>query len=147
MSVLILAEDIDVSADAVVRAVSERGVVVHRVNTAWFPGQLSVSADLQDGQWVGALRTPNRTIELEDIAAVWYRTPKAYQFPDEMSPGERSHANMEAKYGLGGVLTSLPALWVNHPARLADAAYKPRPARGRVASWPPRRTGNAHGSW
>jgi glutathione synthase/RimK-type ligase-like ATP-grasp enzyme len=26
---------------------------------------------------------------------------------------------------LGGVLSSLPALWVNHPARLADAAYKP----------------------
>jgi glutathione synthase/RimK-type ligase-like ATP-grasp enzyme len=30
-----------------------------------------------------------------------------------------------SKYGLGGVLASLPVLWVNHPARLADAAYKP----------------------
>lgn len=37
----------------------------------------------------------------------------------------RHHAFLEAKYGLGGVLASLPVLWVNHPAPLADASYKP----------------------
>lgn len=125
MSVLILAEDIGPSADAVVLALMERGAVVHRVNTAWFPEKLSVSARLRDGRWFGRLRTPCRVIELEEITAIWYRTPKAYRFPDELSPVERAHANREAKYGLGGVLSSLPVLWVNHPARLADAAYKP----------------------
>ncbi len=125
MSVLILAEDVDPSADAVVRALTKRGAVVHRVNTAWFPTHLDVSARLQGGRWSGRIRTPRRAIELEEITAVWYRAPKAYRFPDELSPVERAHANQEAKYGLGGVLSSLPALWVNHPARLADAAYKP----------------------
>ncbi|MQA07930.1 MAG: ATP-grasp ribosomal peptide maturase [Pseudonocardiaceae bacterium] len=125
MSVLVLAEDIDASADAVVRALADRGAIVHRVNTAWFPAQLSVSAGLHGGHWVGQLVTPWRVIDLEEVTAVWYRTPKAYRFPAEMSPIERAHANLEAKYGLGGVLSSLPALWVNHPARLADAAYKP----------------------
>lgn len=42
-----------------------------------------------------------------------------------MSGPERVHAHREAKVGLGGVLGSLPVLWVNHPGRSADAAYKP----------------------
>jgi len=125
MSVLILAEDIDATADQVVRALDERGVDVHRVNTAWFPEQLRLSARLLGDHWSGTLRTPARVIDLESVTAVWYRTPRAYQFPPELSPSERAHANLEAKYGLGGVLSSLPVLWVNHPARLADAAYKP----------------------
>ena len=125
MSVLILADERDPSADAMVRALTERDTVVHRVDTAWFPGQLSISAELAGGGWSGQLRTPYRTIDLDGIAATWFRSPKAYRFPVEMTSAERGFANLEAKYGLGGILTSLPVLWINHPARLADAAYKP----------------------
>lgn len=125
MSVLVLADDYDPSADAMVRALHDRGAAVDRVNTAWFPGQLSVSAELAGGRWSGCLRTPHRSIELDDVTAVWVRSPKAFSFPAELSAAERSFANLEAKYGLGGVLTSLPALWVNDPARAADANYKP----------------------
>ncbi|MGH4015224.1 MAG: MvdC/MvdD family ATP grasp protein [Pseudonocardiaceae bacterium] len=64
-------------------------------------------------------------MELEEIHAVWYRSPEAYDMPAELSPVERQHCTREVKYGLGGVLASLPALWVNHPSRLADCAYKP----------------------
>lgn len=125
MSVLILARDLDPSADEMVTALRERGTAVCRVNTAWFPTQLSVSAGLRGGRWSGYLHTPGHRVELEDVHAVWYRSPEAYQMPDELSSAERHHAFLEAKYGLGGVLSSLPALWVNHPARLADASYKP----------------------
>lgn len=125
MSVLILTGEHDPSADAMVRALTEREVEVHRIDTAWFPRQLSVNAGLAGASWSGTLRTPHRTVDLSEVGAVWYRQPGAYEFPDELSPVERHHANMEAKYGLGGVLSTLPAMWVNHPARLADAAYKP----------------------
>lgn len=125
MSVLILADDFDATADQVVRALTDREVVVHRVNTAWFPAQLGISTELRGGRWAGSLRIPARVFDLESVTAVWYRTPRAYQFPSGLSAAERAHANLEAKYGLGGVLASLVALWVNHPARLVDAAYKP----------------------
>ncbi|MGH3468425.1 MAG: ATP-grasp ribosomal peptide maturase [Thermocrispum sp.] len=125
MSVLVLADDYDPSADAMVRSLHDRDAVVHRVNTAWFPGQLSMSAELAGGRWSGCLRTPYRTIELDGITAVWVRSPKAFNFPAEMSAAERGFANLEAKYGFGGVLTSLPALWVNQPARAAGANFKP----------------------
>src|SRR3979409_1161472 len=125
MSILILAEDIDATADKMVRTLAVRDVVVHRVNTAWFPAQLSVSAGLRGGRWTGQIRTPAWVVDLEEITAVWYRSPRAFQFPSELTVAERAYANLEAKYGLGGVLMSLPAFWVNHPARLADAAYTP----------------------
>jgi glutathione synthase/RimK-type ligase-like ATP-grasp enzyme len=125
MSVLILTDDWDPSADEMVLALADRGVEVHRLNTELFPVQLSMSARLHGDRWSGHLRTKHRTVELEDIQAVWYRSPRAYRFPPELSTAVRAHANMEAKYGLGGVLMSLPVLWVNHPSRLADAAYKP----------------------
>ncbi|MGI8312214.1 ATP-grasp ribosomal peptide maturase [Saccharopolyspora hattusasensis] len=124
MTILILARDLDPSADAMVTVLRDRDVPVCRVNTAWFPAQLSISAELRGGRWSGALRTPEHCLELDDVSAVWYRSPEAYQMPAELSSAERQHAFLEAKYGLGGVLSSLPVLWVNHPARMADASYK-----------------------
>lgn len=125
MAVLVLTRELDPTADHVVGALAELGVEVHRINTAWFPTQLSFTAELRRDRWAGALRTPHRVVDLEKVEAVWYRAPEAYTFPPELTAAERHHANMEAKYGLGGVLASLPAFWVNHPSRMADIAYKP----------------------
>ncbi|MGH3621330.1 MAG: MvdC/MvdD family ATP grasp protein, partial [Sciscionella sp.] len=120
-----MADERDPSADAMVLELEERGVEAHRLDTAWFPAQLSLSARLRAGRWAGHLRTEHRTVELEAIHAIWYRSPKAYRFPPELNTVELDHAKVEAKYGLGGVLMSLPVLWINHPSRLADSAYKP----------------------
>lgn len=125
MTVLILASDLDANVDDMITALDERGMAACRVNTAWFPAQLRLSASLCGGRWSGQLRTPAHGVELKEIHAVWYRSPEAYRMPAGLSPVERHHCLREAKYGLGGVLASLPVLWVNHPSRLADAAYKP----------------------
>lgn len=124
MTVLILADEFDPSADRMVMALQDRQVPVCRIDTSWFPSKLAVEAQLRDGRWSGLLRTPARCVKLEEIRSVWYRSPTAYRFPDALSGPERHHAFMEAKFGLGGVLSSLPVLWVNHPARVA-AVYKP----------------------
>ncbi|MDI2032010.1 ATP-grasp ribosomal peptide maturase [Saccharopolyspora sp. TS4A08] len=125
MSILLLAAEDDPSADAMVRTLTGRQAAVHRIDTAWFPRQLTLAAELTRGRWGGTLATPHRTIDLGEVSAIWYRSPRAYEFPAEMSPTERHHAGIEAKYGLGGVLSSLPVIWINHPARMADATYKP----------------------
>lgn len=125
MTVLILARDFDPTADRMVGALEERGAEVFRLNTAWFPGQVRVAAELDDGRWRGVVHTPHGCLELEAVHAVWYRSPEAYRMPTQLTAAEAQHARVEAKYGLGGVLASLPALWCNHPSRVADAAYKP----------------------
>ena len=125
MAVLLLAEEHDPSADVVVLALEDRGVEVHRLDTAWFPQSMILDARHDGDRWSGTLRTAYRRVPLDSITAVWYRSPTAFRFPPGMNAAERAHANLEAKFGVGGVLSSLPVLWVNHPARNADAAYKP----------------------
>lgn len=125
MTVLILADDLDPTADAMVRELMAHEVAVCRVNTGWFPAQLSITAELRGAVWSGYLRTPRHRVELEDISAVWFRSPTAFRFPESWSRVERQHSHNEAKFGLGGVLTSVAALWINHPGRVADAVYKP----------------------
>ncbi|WP_020499977.1 MvdC/MvdD family ATP grasp protein [Sciscionella marina] len=125
MAVLILASDRDLTADRLITALEEREAVVHRVNTRWFPARLSLNARLRGGQWVGTMTTPYRSIDLEQVTSVWYRAPEAFALSPHLSGPERFHASMEAKYGLGGMLASLPVFWCSHPSRLAEAAYKP----------------------
>lgn len=125
MTVLILAQDYDVSADLMVKALAGRDVPTFRVDTAGFPAQLSLDAELRGGRWVGRLRTPHHTVELEAIRSVWTRAPSTFKFPDGLNPNERRHAHIEAKLGVGGVLMSLPALFVNRPDLAATATYKP----------------------
>ncbi|MGI9003828.1 MAG: MvdC/MvdD family ATP grasp protein [Pseudonocardia sp.] len=125
MSVLILAESLDPSADRMVLALASRDVPTHRLDTAWFPTHLAVDARLRDRRWAGRLRTPYRDVELEDVDAIWYRSPATFQFPPGLSLAERQHAHIEAKLGLGGVLLALPARWVNRPDLSATACYKP----------------------
>jgi hypothetical protein len=115
MSVLVLSDEIDATADAVVRALAERGVGVDRMDTSWFPTRVRVSTRLHGGRWAGQIAVPGRDIDLETVTAVLYRAPRAYGFPPGLSAPERAHASREAKYGLGGVLGSLRVLWVNHP--------------------------------
>jgi ATP-grasp ribosomal peptide maturase len=122
--VLVLTELVDPTADRVVDLLNQRGVPVFRCDTGWFPQHLTMGAELVSGEWVGQLSTQHGQVELGDIRSIWYRHPTAFDFPAGISAAERKHASYEAKFGLGGVLWSLAALWINHPARQADL-YKP----------------------
>lgn len=102
-----------------------RGVSVFRCDTAWFPTQLSLDVQLRGSQWMGDLRTDRRSVRLTDICSVRYRTPTAFVFPGGLSAAERRHAAWEAKFGFGGVLAGIDAMWLNHPHREADLSYKP----------------------
>lgn len=125
MTVLVLARDLDPSADRVVTALNEREVPVFRTDLAAFPQKLRLSARLDHKGWDGVLANEHRQVQLRDIHSVWYRHPSHFVLPDGMSGPERKHAAAEARHGLGGVLSSLEALWVNHPARESDTV-KPR---------------------
>lgn len=115
MTVLVLARDLDPTADRMVTVLGERGAEVFRVNTAWFPTQMQVSVELHDARWCGVLTTPRGSLDLGQVRAVWYRSPEAYRMPPQLSQAETQHARIEAKYGLGGVLASLPALVRDRP--------------------------------
>ncbi len=124
MTVLVLAQELDRAVDGVVSALADLDVPVFRADCSWFPQRLTLDAELDDGRWRGYLATAHRRLELADVRSIWYHSPSPFVFPAGMSQAEQRHAEQEARIGLGGVLTSLPVLQVNHPHRVA-AATKP----------------------
>lgn len=91
-----------------------------------FPTRLRLSARNDADGWTGSLRTNDGTgLDLADVRSVYYHRPTRFRFPDGVSDGDSVFAAAEARLGLGGVLASLDALWVNDPAKVAVAEYKP----------------------
>ena len=125
MTVLVLADEADPSADLMVQELRRRDWRVFRFDTAWFPSVADVAARFVAGRWTGELRGPRRLVDIEEITSVWWRSPTAFRLPDSLSHPERQHAHNEAKLGLGGVLLALPAVWLDRPDIVAAACYKP----------------------
>lgn len=125
-AVLIVTRRDDVSADRVEEAIVKRGGRPYRIDTADFPLELQLSVELANSGWRGTLTSSSAgRISLDDLVSVYVRRPRPFRFSSKLTPAERRHAGHEARYGLGGVLMSLPVRWCNQPGRSADAAYKP----------------------
>lgn len=124
-TVLMLAERDDGEAVYVSDALLARGARVVWFDTAWFPSHASVSARLGWDGWYGTITTPEGAVRLETITAAYYRQSQPFSFPEPLSEPERRFATVEARFGFGGMFMALRARWVSHPARLADAEYRP----------------------
>lgn len=117
----------DLTADWVIEVLNERGIRVARVDPADIGPRLLFSARIspEAGAWAGRLRTTSREVGLQHVGAVYYRRPGAWRF-EYLPPQQRDFAIAEARHGLGGVLYNLDgALYVNHPAAVTRADFKP----------------------
>ncbi|MFE4966466.1 ATP-grasp ribosomal peptide maturase [Streptomyces sp. NPDC056660] len=120
----------DVTADRVVEALNERGTTVVRVDPGDVGPGLVFGFRLGQGggsTWGGRLRTASREVDVEAVTAVYCRRPTPYTARFQQLPRQlREFAVAEARHGLGGVLHGLRgALYVNHPAAVARADFKP----------------------
>lgn len=123
--VLTLASSDESEARRVNDVVEQRGHSTARLDLSWFPRHATVTTELGPRGWQGCIATPEGKIALEDIVAVHSRRCPPFGFPAGMSEPEHRFAMVEARFGLGGILNSLPARWVSHPSAEADAEYKP----------------------
>ncbi|MEY9211973.1 hypothetical protein NI17_007835 [Thermobifida halotolerans] len=124
--VLMLAAGDDGEADRVAARLTERGAAFFRLDTAAFPAVCTVTAELGPSGWHGTITTPEGVLDLTEVDAVLYRQPRPFDLPADLNTSERRFAQVEARFGLGGLLSSLPARWVpGTPGRVADAEYKP----------------------
>ncbi len=128
-TVLVIAQPQDGTAGRVIDALLARDVVVVSIDTADFPSALSLVATPERIDSPGYLFLRGRRIDLASVQSVYRRSPARFIFPNEMSAPERRFATLESTYGLGGVLSSQPWRWIDHPAVVADASYKPRQLR------------------
>ncbi|MEU5434726.1 ATP-grasp ribosomal peptide maturase [Streptomyces sp. NPDC020719] len=124
--VLVITNLDDPTADFVIAELHGRGVPVVRFDSGDFPATLSCSAYIgETDAWHGSVQTPSRRADLGSVRSVYYRRPSGFAFP-HLDKQDARFAVAQARYGLGGILTSLPdCLYVNHPNRIGDAEYKP----------------------
>ncbi|MEV6948893.1 ATP-grasp ribosomal peptide maturase [Streptomyces sp. NPDC051172] len=124
----------DPTADLVIRELHGRGVPVVRLDSGDFPATLSVVATITPHGIEGTLSTPTRTADLSRVRSLYYRRPSGFSFP-HLADHDARFALTQARYGLGGVLASLPGcLYVNHPHRIGDAEFKPSGLAAAVAA-------------
>lgn len=97
MSVLILADNEDLTARRVAAELAGRGITVDTFDLADFPLRLSLSAEIGPaGAWSGRI-DGERDIDLASIGAVYYRKPTQFRLPEGMSGPEQVFAYGEAR--------------------------------------------------
>jgi ATP-grasp ribosomal peptide maturase len=123
--VLVVTQPDDVTADIVVAELNRRSVPVVRFDPAEFPHTLAFSATIGGDGLRGCLTTATRRFDLDAARSLYYRRPRGFSFPG-LDEQDAHFATLQARFGLGGVLASLPnCLYVNHPHAIADAEFKP----------------------
>ncbi|MDA0565262.1 ATP-grasp ribosomal peptide maturase [Streptomonospora sp. S1-112] len=123
--VLVVTQPDDATADVVVAELNRRDVPVVRFDPAEFPHTLTLAARIDGGGLNGSMATATREAELGAVRSLYYRRPRGFAFPG-LDEQDARFAALQARYGFGGVLASLPGcLYVNHPHAIADAEFKP----------------------
>ncbi|MEU8526436.1 ATP-grasp ribosomal peptide maturase [Streptomyces sp. NPDC048629] len=123
--VLVVTNLDDPTTDLVIDALHGRDVPAVRFDSGDFPTTLSFAASITSEGTTGTLTTPTRTADLAAVRSLYYRRPSGFAFP-HLDEQTARFAVTQARYGLGGVLASLPGcLYVNHPHRVGDAEFKP----------------------
>lgn len=125
-TVLVLSGPGDATADSVVAELIGLDASIVRMDIGDFPLWMAMAAWLTHGTWRGELLTADQSVDLTEVGSVYYRRPTRFTFEDDMSDADAVFAGAEAQFGVGGVLAGLDGvLWVNNPARVAFAEYKP----------------------
>jgi glutathione synthase/RimK-type ligase-like ATP-grasp enzyme len=125
-TVLIVTNDHDEHADAVIVELNKRDVPVFRFHPEDFPHSCSVSIDVHDGRIQGQLRTADHRVAFDDICAAWYRRSKNLYMGAVSRTSERldDYVKAQSTATVVAVCAGLETLWVSHPFKLRRGEVK-----------------------
>jgi glutathione synthase/RimK-type ligase-like ATP-grasp enzyme len=125
-TVLIVTNDHDEHADAVIVELNKRDVPVFRFHPEDFPHSCSVSIDVHDGRIQGELRTADHRVAFDDICAAWYRRSKNLYMGAVSRTSERldDYVKAQSTATVVAVCAGLETLWVSHPFKLRRGEVK-----------------------
>lgn len=126
-SILIITNDHDEHADAVIRELDARDVPVFRFHPEEFPHACSLSLEIQGGRVTGEIRNADHAVALDEICAAWYRRARNLFEGRRLSlTSEKldNYVRAQSTATLAALCESLQTLWVGHPDRLRVAEVK-----------------------
>src|SRR5919112_1483435 len=124
-TVLIITNDHDEHADAVIAELDRRAVPVFRFHPEEFPDACSISLEIRDGRIDGEIRNARDRVAFHDICAAWYRRSRALFAP--LPSLNLLHGDLENFLGVQSSVTltalfaGLQTLWVGQPSKLRQA--------------------------
>jgi hypothetical protein len=126
-SILIITNDHDEHADAVIRELNTRGVQVLRFHPEEFPHACSITIEIQDGRIDGEIRNADHGVALTEICAAWYRRARNLFEGRRLSlTSEKldNYVKAQSNATLVALCENLETLWVGHPQKLRRAEVK-----------------------
>src|SRR5215218_5062604 len=127
-TVLVITNDHDEHADAVIEELHRRAVPVFRFHPDEFPDTCSISMEIRDGRIDGEIRTARHRVAFHDICAAWYRRSRALFAPlpslNLLQGDLENFVKVQSSATLTALFGSLPTLWVGQPFRLRRAEVK-----------------------
>ncbi|MBV7694683.1 ATP-grasp ribosomal peptide maturase [Streptomyces sp. TRM70350] len=122
MTVLILTNAEDVTADMVVVHLNASGVPVVRLDPADLIGGAALSGEFVHGTFRGHLWSAGRLVSMDGLRSVWLRRPGT---PATRVAEPSAWLTEESSQALYGMLRSSGARWMNHPDAARRARHKP----------------------
>jgi len=125
-TVLIITNDHDEHADAVIGELTKREVPVFRFHPADFPDACSVSIEIEDGRVQGELRNGDHRVGFDDICAAWFRrSGNLYETRLTMTSEKLdNYVKTQTQATVSALCSSLQTLWVSHPLTLRRGEVK-----------------------
>jgi len=125
-TVLIVTNDHDEHADAVIVELNRRDVPVFRFHPEDFPHSCSVSIEIEDGRIRGELSNADHRVAFDDICAAWYRRSKNLYMGAVTRTSEKldDYVKAQSTATVVALCAGLDTLWVSHPFRLRRGEVK-----------------------
>jgi ATP-grasp ribosomal peptide maturase len=122
MTVLVLTNEEDVTADLVIAALQERGTQLVRFDPAAITDGSTLSFEYARGRSRGYLAAGERVLSLDDLSAVWVRRPGE---PGARATRPSAWLTADCEQAFYGMLECASVGWMNHPQAAARARRKP----------------------
>jgi hypothetical protein len=132
--VLIVTEPLDSHADFVINELTKRDVPVFRFHPEDFPAGSQISISGAGSAWSAEIRTPLRSLHLQDVRAGWLRRPGDPVVAPTLRPESREFAVRQARSTLAALYALIADRWLSPPESMRAAADKVLQMRRAVAA-------------
>jgi len=126
--VLVVTNDHDEHADAVIKELDRRAVPVFRFHPEEFPDAANISMEICNGRIDGEIRNAHQRVAFHDICAAWYRRSRALFAPlpsvNLLYGDLQNFVRVQSDVTLSGLFAGLQTLWVGQPFKLRRAEVK-----------------------
>lgn len=125
-TVLIITNDLDEHADAVIHELHKRNVPVFRFHPEDFPQECTISIEIRDGRIEGEIINNYHRVAFNEICAAWLRRTQNLILKRRELTSTRleDYVKAQSMATLTTLCESLQTLWVGHPHKLRRADVK-----------------------